>query len=114
MIIGRLRLCEINVLLLDVWFLEAEMALGVKSLEIKGYQQRRHSEAGEDDERNGVVVWYELSTGGLGGDDCVVSLVGRLEHASDKLRDETQTDVLYPEDEAVRTAEDLLVDNLRH
>ena len=105
---------QLTRLLLDVRLLKTEASLLVERLQIDGEEEGKHTEACEDEQRHGVVVRDELSTGCLSCDNCRVVGVGRGEEVADELRNEAETDVLHPEDEAVSRAENLLVDNLRN
>ena len=70
------RLCNFTIdfyvwmLFLDVGEFKTVVVLLVNEFQIASQKQGRHSEAGEDDERHGVVVWYELGTRFLRGNDC--------------------------------------------
>ena len=44
--------------LLDVWLLESEVFLLVNSLEDDSDDECRDAEAGEHDQRGGIVVWH--------------------------------------------------------
>lgn len=105
---------QLTRLLLDVRLLKTEASLLVECLQIDGEEESKNTEACEDEQRHGVVVRDELRAGCLGCDNRRVVGVGRGEEVADELRNEAETDVLHPEDEAVSRTENLLVDNLRN
>lgn len=99
-------------LFLDVWQLKPVVVLLVDELQIGCKQERRNAEAGEDDQRYGVVVRYELAACLLGCNDGRIVGIGTCQYTTDEHWNKAETEVLHPEDEAVGTAENLLVDNL--
>lgn len=105
---------QLTRLLLDVRLLKTEASLLVERLQIDGEEESENTEACEDEQRHGVVVGDELCAGCLSCDDRRVVGVGRGEEVADELRNEAETDVLYPEDEAVSGTENLLVNDFRH
>ena len=114
------RLCNFTIdfyvwmLFLDVGEFKTVVVLLVDEFQIASQKQGSHSEAGEDDERHGVVVWYELGTGSLCGNYCGIVGIRTCKNTTYEHWHKTETEVLYPEDETVGTAKHLLVDNLRN
>ena len=105
---------QMRKLFLDVWQLESVVVLLVDELQIGCKQECRNAEAGKDDERNCVVVRYELAACLLSRNDGRIVGIGTCQYAADEHWHKAETEVLYPEDKTVGTAENLLVDNLRH
>ncbi len=99
-----------EILFLNVRLFEAITILFVDGFEIDGYQECNDTEGGEDDQRNGVVVGDEgvggtSGDGFFGGDDSLVVGVAALQYAANEHGHEAESNVLYPEDERVGTAE---------
>ena len=105
---------QMRKLFLDVWQLESVVVLLVDELQIGCKQECCNAEAGKDDERNCVVVRYELAACLLSRNDGRIVGIGTCQYAADEHWHKAETEVLYPEDKTVGTAENLLVDNLRH
>ena len=77
--------------LLDVGFFKTQALLAVYHLQHKTEQQGGNAEAGQHDQRSGVVELRGVSDAGIGG----------VEHLADEQGEQPQADVLNLEDKGV-------------
>ena len=87
-----------------VRFFQSDAFFLIYNLQHEAQYKSSHAEAGQHDERCGVVKLRGVGNAGVGG----------VEHLADKQGEQPQTDVLNPEYQGVGRAYDLLVDELGH
>ena len=91
-----------GVLLLDVGEFQSDALLLIDGFQDEAEDEGCNTEAGEHDQRSGIVQFRSTGAFGIGG----------IEHLADKHGEEPQTDVLNPEDERIGRTDDLCIDQL--